>query len=81
MTLRANQNCVIIEPDVEKHELFIIPPGDKMETGIIVAAGPDCVDLKVGDHVYFGVGQEFKYEGTDYVVMREPHIIGVLEHE
>ena len=81
MTLRANQNCVIIEPDVEKHELFIIPPGDKCETGIAVAIGPDCVDVKVGDHVYFGVGQEFKHDGKEYIVMREPHIIGVLEHE
>lgn len=81
MTLRANQNCFIIEPDVEKHELFIIPPGEKTETGIVVAAGPDCTELKVGDHVYFGVGQEFKHDGKNYVVMREPHVLGVLEHD
>ena len=81
MTLKANQNCVIIEADVEKHELFVIPFGDKCETGVVVAVGPDCVDVQVGDYVYFGVGQEFKYEDTDYVVMREPHILGVLEHE
>ncbi len=81
MSLNAMQNCVIVEPDVEKHELFIIPPGDKMETGVVVAAGPDCVDLSVGDHVYFGVGQEFKYGGKEYVVIREPHVLGVLEHE
>ncbi len=73
------QNCLIIEPDVEKHELFIIPPGDKMETGIVKSAGPDCKELKIGDHVYFGVGQEFKHEGKDYVVIREPHVLGVLE--
>ena len=80
MSLIATQNCVIIEPDVEKHELFIIPPGDKSETGIVVATGPDCRDVVVGDHVYFGVGQEFKHDGKDYIVMREPHILGVLEH-
>jgi co-chaperonin GroES (HSP10) len=79
MSLNAMQNCLIIEPDVEKHELFIIPPGDKSETGIVRAAGPDCKELKVGDHVYFGVGQEFKHEGKDYVVIREPHVLGVLE--
>lgn len=81
MNLKANQNCVIIEPDVEKHELFIIPPGDKCETGVVIAIGPDCVDVKVGDNVYFGVGQEFKHDGKEYIVMREPHILGVLEHE
>lgn len=80
MTLNAMQNCLIIEPDVEKHELFIIPPGDKMETGIVRAAGPKCEELKVGDHVYFGVGQEFTHEGKEYVVIREPHVLGVLEH-
>ncbi len=80
MTLNAMQNCLIIEPDVEKHELFIIPPGDKMETGIVRAAGPKFEELKVGDHVYFGVGQEFKHEGKEYVVIREPHVLGVLEH-
>lgn len=80
MTLRAMQNCLIIEPDVETHEMFVLPPGEKLGTGIVVAAGPDCKELKVGDHLYFDVGQEFKYEGKDYVVMRENHILGVLEH-
>ena len=81
MTLSATQDCVIIDPDVEKHELFIIPPGDKCETGIVVAIGPTCTDLKVGDHVYFGVGQEFKYAGKEYVVLRELHVLGVLEND
>lgn len=78
MTLKALQNCVIIERDVEKHELFVLPPGDPMETGVVVAAGPECKDLKVGDHLYFGVGQDFTYEHKKYVVMREPHVTGVL---
>ena len=78
MTLKALQNCLIIERDVEKHPLFVLPPGDNMETGIVVAACPECKDLKIGDHLYFGVGQEFTYERRNYVVMREPHVIGVL---
>lgn len=76
--MKALQNCVIIERDVEKHSLFVLPPGDPMETGVAIAVGPDCKDIKVGDHLYFGVGQEFTYERKDYVVMREPHITGVL---
>jgi co-chaperonin GroES (HSP10) len=79
MSLQAMQNCVIIEEDVETHEMFIIPSVERMETGIVRAAGPDCKELKVGDHVYFGVGQEFKHEGKDYIVIREPHVLGVLE--
>lgn len=78
MTLKALQNCLIVERDVEKHALFELPPGDKMETGIVVATGPDCEELRVGDHLYFGVGQEFAFEGKKYVVIREPHVLGVL---
>lgn len=78
MTLRALQDCVIIERDVEKHPLFVLPPGDPMETGVVVAAGPNCKELKVGDHLYFGVAQEFRYDGKEYLVMREPHVTGVL---
>lgn len=78
MTLKALQNCLIIERDVEKHAFLELPPGEKMETGIVVAAGPECQSLKIGDHLYFGVGQEFPYDGKNYVVMREPHVLGVL---
>ena len=77
--MKALQDCVIIERDVEKHPLFVLPSNSQTETGIAVAVGAKCLDIKVGDHVYFGVGQEFKQDGKMYVVMREPHILGVLE--
>jgi len=77
MTLKALQNCVIIAPDVEKHAFLTLLSTEKQETGIVISAGPDCKDLHVGDHVYFGVGQEFTYN-EKYVVMREPHVLGVL---
>lgn len=78
MTLKALQNCVIIERDVEKHPFFVLPPDDPMETGKVISAGPDCTVLAVGDHIYFGVAQEFKFDGKEYAVMREPHVLGVL---
>ena len=78
MTLKALKDCVIIERDVEKHALFILPPGDPMETGKAIAVGPDCKEIKVGDQLYFGVGQEFTHDRKEYVVMREPHITGVF---
>ena len=76
--MKALQDCVLIERDVEKHA-FLTLPNEKLGTGIAVAIGPKCLDIKVGDHVYFDVGQEFKQGGKDYVIMREPHILGVLE--
>jgi co-chaperonin GroES (HSP10) len=78
MTLKALQNCVIIERDVEKHAFLELLSTEKQETGIVVSAGPDCKELKVGDRLYFGVGQEFTHSGKEYVTMREPHVLGVL---
>ena len=78
MTLRAMQNCIIIERDVKKHAFLELLSTEKLQTGIVVAAGPDCKELKIGDHLYFGVGQEFAHGGKNYVVMREPHVLGVL---
>lgn len=78
MILKAMQNCLIIEVDVEKHAFLELLSTEKQETGIVVSAGPDCKELKVGDHLYFGVGQEFTHDKKQYVVMREPHVLGVL---
>ena len=77
--MKALQNCIIIERDVDKHPLFVLPQTEKLGTGIAISIGPKCLDIKVGDHVYFDVGQEFKLNDKNYVVMREPHILGVLE--
>lgn len=75
--MKALQDCIIIERDVEKHPLFVLPT-EKLGTGIAIAIGPNCLDIKLGDHVYFDVGQEFKQGGKEYVVMREPDVIGVF---
>ena len=78
MTLTATQNCAIIQRDVEKHAFLELSHKEKQETGVVISIGPNCKDLYVGDHVYFGTGQEFTYHGKDYVVIREDHVIGVL---
>ena len=77
--MKALQDCIIIKRDTEKHPLFVLPQTEKLGTGIAIAIGPKCLDIQVGDHVYFDVGQEFVHDKTDYVVMREPHILGILE--
>jgi len=76
--MKALQNCVIMERDVEKHSFLELLSSEKLPTGVILSAGPDCKELKVGDRVYFDVGQEFTHKGKEYVLMREPHVLGVF---
>lgn len=81
MTIKALQDCLIVRPDVEKHELFIMLREKKTGTGVVVSAGPDAKDIKVGDRVLFGdsIGQDLKWEGDDLLVMRESHTLGVFD--
>ena len=71
---------------------IVIPDSaaEKPVEGEIVAVGNGKVldngdrrnlDVKVGDRVLFGKysGTEVKLEGTDYLVMREDDIMGVIE--
>ena len=81
MTIQALQDCLIVRPDMEKHELFILLRQKQTGTGIVVTAGPDAKDVKVGDRVLFGdsIGQDLQYEGEDLLVMREAHTLGVFD--
>lgn len=81
MTIQALQDCLIVRPEVEKHELFIMLRQKKTGTGIVVSAGPDAEEVKVGDRVLFGdsIGQALKWEGEDLLVMREAHTLGVFD--
>jgi chaperonin GroES len=61
---------------------------EKPSSGEIVAVGKGKVvegkaqpmDVKVGDKVLFGKysGSEIKIDGTDYLVMREEDILGIV---
>jgi co-chaperonin GroES (HSP10) len=81
MTIKALQDCLIVRPDVEKHELFIMLREKKTGTGVVVSVGPDAQDIKVGDRVLFGdsIGQDLKWEGDELLVMRESHTLGVFD--
>ena len=65
----------IIIPDTAK---------EKPQRGKIVAVGAGKKDepmtVKVGDTVLYGKysGTEFKYEGKDYLIMREEEIFAIL---
>lgn len=71
----------IILPDTAK---------EKPQEGVIIAAGPGktaengsriTLEVKEGDHVLFSkyAGTEYKYEGEEYLILRENDILGIIE--
>ena len=81
MTIQALQDCLIVRPDLEKHELFVLLRQKQTGTGVVISAGPDAKEVKVGDKVLFGdsIGQDLQWEGEDLLVMREAHTLGVFD--
>ena len=93
MKIRPLFDCVYIEREVEKQEGLIVMPttGQKpLAQGTIVAAGPGNrtdkgewmkMCIAVGDRVLFGEhsGQPVKFEGKEYLAMRERDVIGVFD--
>ena len=71
----------IIIPDSAKEkpqegEVMAVGHGKRMEDGKLVA-----LDVKAGDRILFGKysGSETKVEGTEYIIMREDDVLGVLD--
>ena len=70
----------IIIPDTAKEkpmqgEVLAVGPGARDEVGKLIP-----VDLKEGDRILFGKwsGTEVKIDGTEYLIMKENDIMGVL---
>lgn len=70
----------IIIPDTAKEKpmqgmVIAVGPGAKDEQGKLVP-----MDVKVGDRILFGkwAGTEVKFEGKDYIVMKESDVMGVF---
>jgi chaperonin GroES len=75
----TTRNGIVI-PDSAKEkpqegEVLAVGRGKRLEDGTLVA-----LDVKVGDRVLFGKysGTETKVVGTEYIVMREDDVLGVL---
>ena len=82
-----------IEDEVEKTKGGIIIPDtakEKPMEGAIVSVGPGArdesgkhvpLDVKAGDRILFGKwsGTEIKLDGTEYLIMKESDIMGILE--
>ena len=71
----------IIIPDTAKEKpqqamVEAVGSGKLLETGERVA-----IDVKPGDRILFGKysGSEIKIDGTEYLILREDEILGVLE--
>ena len=73
----------IIIPDTAKEkpmegEVVAVGPGARGEDGKL-----QPLDVKAGDRVLFGKwsGTEVKIDGTEYLIMKESDIMGVLSEE
>src|SRR5690348_14754459 len=71
----------IIIPDSAKEkplegEVVAIGKGKRLDDGKMVV-----LDVKVGDRILFGKysGNEIKLDGTEYIIMREDDVLGVLD--
>lgn len=89
LTIRPLADRVIIEPAAAETKTasgIIIPDTaqEKPQRGTVVAVGPGKKDepmtVSVGDAVLYGKysGTEFKYEGGDYLIMREADIMAIV---
>ena len=71
----------IIIPDSAKEkpqegEVMAVGHGKRLEDGKLVA-----LDVKAGDRILFGKysGSETKVAGTEYIIMREDDVLGILD--
>tara|TARA_Y100000991_G_C21673354_1_gene221933 strand:+ start:181 stop:459 length:279 start_codon:yes stop_codon:yes gene_type:complete len=80
---------VLIEPakaETTTDSGIIIPDTaqEKPQKGIVVAVGNGTKDhemsVKIGDQVLYGKysGTELKFEGTDYLMMRESDLLAII---
>ena len=76
----TTRNGIVI-PDSAKEkpqegEVMAIGKGKRLEDGKLAA-----LDVQVGDRILFGKysGNEIKLDGTEYIIMREDDVLGVLD--
>jgi chaperonin GroES len=62
----------------QEGEVMAVGKGKRLEDGEVVA-----LDVRVGDHILFGKysGSEIRLDGTEYLIMREDDILGILDQQ
>lgn len=89
LNIKPLADRVLIEPlaaETTTASGIIIPDTakEKPQKGNVVAVGPGTKDepltVKVGDTVLYGkyAGTELKFEGKDYLIMRESDILAIV---
>ncbi|HBJ71944.1 MAG: co-chaperone GroES [Bacteroidetes bacterium] len=89
LTIKPLADRVIVEPAAAETKTasgIIIPDTaqEKPQKGTVVAVGNGKKDepmtVSVGDTVLYGkyAGTEFKYEGSDFLIMRESDILAII---
>ena len=60
----------------QEGEVMAIGKGKRLDDGKMVA-----LDVKAGDRILFGKysGSETKLDGTEYIIMREDDVLGILD--
>jgi chaperonin GroES len=97
MKVRPLHDRVIIErlDETESRQGAIIIPDsakEKPQRGTIVAAGKGRIekdgrvtplDVKAGDTILFGkyAGQDITVDGTEYLIMREEEVLGIIDRQ
>ena len=78
---QESQRNGIFIPDSAKEkpqegEVISVGRGKMLQDGQVVA-----LDVKAGDRILFGKysGSDTKLEGTEYIIMREDDVLGVLD--
>jgi chaperonin GroES len=59
----------------QEGEVMAVGQGKRLEDGSLVA-----LDVKAGDRILFGKysGSETELEGTEYIIMREDDVLGIV---
>jgi chaperonin GroES len=76
----ATRNGIVIPDSAQEKpqegEVLAVGRGKRLEDGSLVA-----LDVRVGDRVLFGKysGTETKVVGTEYIIMREDDVLGILD--
>lgn len=87
--MRPINDRVVVKPAEAEQKTkggIIIPDTakEKPQRGEVIAVGPgkegNLMTVQVGDTVLYGkyAGQEFNYDGEEYLIMREDDILVVL---
>lgn len=95
MNIRPLYDRIVVERSKEQETArngIIIPDSakEKPQEGTVIAVGHgkrldngtlSALDVKAGDRILFGKysGNETKLDGTEYIIIREDDVLGILD--